>query len=54
LIFFIPGVDETLRVNGAGVLSADPALLAALEEIGKPPRAVLCDIAEAFLHRARP
>ena len=41
LIFFVPGIDETLRVGGTGTLSADPELLAAMEEFGKPPRAVL-------------
>jgi predicted pyridoxine 5'-phosphate oxidase superfamily flavin-nucleotide-binding protein len=28
LIFFVPGIDETLRVGGKGKLSADPELLA--------------------------
>ena len=28
LIFFVPGIDETLRVGGRGKLSADPELLA--------------------------
>ena len=28
LIFFVPGIDETLRVGGKGKLSADPDLLA--------------------------
>ena len=28
LIFFVPGIDETLRVGGTGTLSADPELLA--------------------------
>ena len=41
LIFFVPGIDETLRVGGKGKLSAAPELLAAMEEFGKPPRAVL-------------
>jgi uncharacterized protein len=51
LIFFVPGIDETLRVGGKGKLSAAPELLAAMEEFGKPPRAVL-DIAvsEAYFH----
>ena len=51
LIFFVPGIDETLRVGGKGTLSAAPELLAAMEEFGKPPRAVL-DIAvhEAYFH----
>ena len=41
LIFFVPGIDETLRVGGKGKLSAEPDLLASMEEFGKPPRAVL-------------
>ena len=41
LIFFVPGIDETLRVGGKGKLSADPDLLASMVEFGKPPRAVL-------------
>lgn len=51
LIFFVPGIDETLRVGGKGTLSAAPELLSAMEEFGKPPRAVL-DIAvhEAYFH----
>jgi PPOX class probable FMN-dependent enzyme len=51
LIFFVPGIDETLRIGGKGSLSAAPELLAAMEEFGKPPRAVL-DIAvhEAYFH----
>ena len=43
LVFFVPGIDETLRVGGRGKLSADPELLAAMVEFGKPPRAVLRD-----------
>ena len=51
LIFFVPGIDETLRVGGKGVLSAAPELLSSMEEFGKPPRAVL-DIAvhEVYFH----
>jgi predicted pyridoxine 5'-phosphate oxidase superfamily flavin-nucleotide-binding protein len=51
IIFFVPGIDETLRVGGRGTLSAAPELLSAMEEFGKPPRAVL-DIAvhEAYFH----
>ena len=41
LIFFVPGIDETLRVGGTGKLSADPDLLASMEEFGKLPRAAL-------------
>ncbi|WGR95714.1 pyridoxamine 5'-phosphate oxidase family protein [Bradyrhizobium sp. ISRA443] len=51
LIFFVPGIDETLRVGGKGRLSADPDLLAAMIEFGKPPRAVLrVDVKEAYFH----
>lgn len=51
LIFFVPGIDETLRVGGTGGLSAEPELLAAMEEFGKPPRAVLrVDVREAYFH----
>jgi len=51
LIFFVPGVDETLRVGGTGKLSAEPDLLAAMEEFGKPPRAVLSiAVHEAYFH----
>ncbi len=51
LIFFVPGIDETLRVGGKGVLMADPDLLASMVEFGKPPRAVLSiEVAEAYFH----
>jgi uncharacterized protein len=51
LIFFVPGIDETLRVGGKGHLSADPELLASMVEFGKPPRAVLrIDVTEAYFH----
>jgi uncharacterized protein len=51
LIFFVPGLDETLRVGGSGAVTTDPALLSAMEEFGKLPRAVLCiDVVEAYFH----
>jgi hypothetical protein len=51
LIFFVPGIDETLRVGGKGKLSAEPDLLATMEEFGKLPRAVLrIDVREAYFH----
>ena len=51
LIFFVPGIDETLRVGGTGRLSGDPDLLASMIEFGKPPRAVLrVDVKEAYFH----
>ncbi len=51
LIFFVPGIDETLRVGGKGAVSVDPKLLAAMEEFGKLPRAVLrVTVSEAYFH----
>ena len=51
LIFFVPGIDETLRVGGSGTVTTDPALLAAMKEFGKLPRAVLrIDVTEAYFH----
>ena len=51
LIFFVPGIDETLRVGGRGKLTADPDLLASMVEFGKLPRAALCvDVREAYFH----
>jgi len=51
LIFFVPGIDETLRVGGRGTLSAEPNLMAAMEEFGKLPRAVLSiAVHEAYFH----
>src|SRR5215207_10803797 len=48
LIFFVPGIDETLRVGGKGKVSVDPELMASMVELGKPPRAVLrIDVREA-------
>jgi PPOX class probable FMN-dependent enzyme len=51
LLFFVPGIDETLRVGGRGALSVDPELLAAMIEFGKPPRAVLrIAVSEVYFH----
>ena len=51
LIFFVPGIDETLRVGGKGALTTDADLLASMVEFGKPPRAVLrIDVHESYFH----
>jgi PPOX class probable FMN-dependent enzyme len=51
LIFFVPGIDETLRIGGRGTLTTEPGLLAAMVEFGKPPRAILrIDVEEAYFH----
>jgi PPOX class probable FMN-dependent enzyme len=41
LLFLVPGVGETLRVNGSARISVDPALLARFDMDGKLPRSVL-------------
>jgi uncharacterized protein len=41
LIFLIPGVNETIRVNGTAEISIDPDLLARFPADGKLPRAVI-------------
>src|SRR6202043_1164537 len=41
LLFFIPGIDETLRVNGTARLSHAPDLLAATAFNGREPRVVI-------------
>ena len=51
LIFVIPGVRETLRVNGRATLTRDPALLERLSAQGKP--AEMCTrvaVEECFIH----
>ncbi|MGJ5178431.1 pyridoxamine 5'-phosphate oxidase family protein [Bradyrhizobium oligotrophicum] len=51
LIFFVPGINETLRVSGTAALSTDPDLLARMEEFGKPPRIVISiGVQEAYFH----
>jgi len=51
LLFLIPGVGETLRVNGRGVISIDPELTASFAVDGKAPRCVLIvDIESIYFH----
>jgi hypothetical protein len=54
LLFLIPGLEETLRVNGRACLTRDPELLDRLAGQGKPPRvAIGVEVDEAFLHCAK-
>jgi len=51
LIFFVPGVNETLRVNGRARVTTDPALLEPLAVNGKVPRSVILVSAdEIYFH----
>jgi PPOX class probable FMN-dependent enzyme len=54
MIFFVPGIEETLRVNGRAVVTTDATLLAAAEALGKIPRAgLLITVEQAFFHCAK-
>ena len=54
LLFMVPGVDETLRVNGQVVLSTDPDDVAACSDGRRLPKVVLrLTVEEAFLHCAK-
>jgi PPOX class probable FMN-dependent enzyme len=54
MLFMVPGVDETLRVNGRASIVDDPALLAPLSLNGKTPKlAIRIDIIEAYIHCGR-
>lgn len=54
LLFVIPGVQDTLRVNGRATVVAAPDLLGRLIVDGRPPAsAIVVDVEEAFLHCGR-
>jgi PPOX class probable FMN-dependent enzyme len=54
LLFLIPGMDETLRVNGSAVLVQDDGLLDRMAVDGKKPLlGIEVHVEEAFLHCAR-
>src|SRR6476659_9154357 len=49
LLFVIPGVNDTFRVNGRATLTTDAALLAPCAVEGKPPKlGILVDIETAY------
>jgi len=50
-IFLIPGRDQTLRVNGAARITAQPAVLDRLTPVGKPPKtAIVVRADEVYAH----
>jgi PPOX class probable FMN-dependent enzyme len=54
LLFMIPGVDETLRVNGRALLSTDPALIEqAADERRRPVVVIQVQVEQAYLHCAK-
>ena len=51
LLFMVPGLEETLRVNGTASLSRDPQLLEGSIVMGKLPRMmILVAVREVFYH----
>jgi PPOX class probable FMN-dependent enzyme len=51
LLFMIPGIDETLRVNGSAWLSRAPAHIAACADEKRAPRLVIAlTVDEVYLH----
>jgi PPOX class probable FMN-dependent enzyme len=54
LLFLIPGLDETLRVNGRAQLVVDPELCERFAVGGRPARVVVVvTVAEAYIHCAK-
>ena len=54
LLFLIPGVAETLRINGRARITVDPVLLASFAVDDKPPRSVIVvDIDTVYFQCAR-
>jgi PPOX class probable FMN-dependent enzyme len=47
LLFLIPGIGETLRVNGRAAISIEPDLLESFAVDGKAPRSVIAITVEA-------
>jgi PPOX class probable FMN-dependent enzyme len=54
LLFLVPGIDESLRINGAAHVSDAPDLLAHFAHEKHPPRVVVrVTVQQAYLHCAK-
>ena len=54
LLFLVPGIDETLRVNGSAVLSLDDADLALCTDAKRRPKLVIrVTVKACYLHCAK-
>jgi PPOX class probable FMN-dependent enzyme len=54
LLFMVPGVDETLRVNGTAVLSVDAADLERCKDARRVPKlAIRVTVQASYLHCAK-
>ena len=54
MLFLVPGMGETLRINGVARVTDDAALLAASAVQGRAPKfGLLVEVKEAYLHCAK-
>jgi uncharacterized protein len=54
LLFMVPGVDETLRINGRATLRTDEALIGlCANERRRAPLVIAVEVKEAYLHCAK-
>jgi PPOX class probable FMN-dependent enzyme len=54
MLFLVPGVGETLRINGRAVITTDPDVLAATAIDGVTPKvAVVVEVEECYIHCAK-
>lgn len=54
LLFFIPGFDETLRINGTARLTTEPKILNRMAVSNRTPSlAIIVSISEVYLHCAK-
>ncbi|MFD1019294.1 pyridoxamine 5'-phosphate oxidase family protein [Thalassobacillus hwangdonensis] len=54
MLCMIPGLNETLRINGSAALTTDPSILEKMEANGKLPKlAIKITVKECYIHCAK-
>jgi PPOX class probable FMN-dependent enzyme len=54
LLFVVPGLGETLRVNGAAAITTDPSVLDLVtDDVRRPTTAIGVTVREAYIHCAK-
>ena len=54
LLLIVPGIDETLRINGPAQMTTDPDVLDGfVEELRRPKMAIVVETAELYSHCAK-
>jgi PPOX class probable FMN-dependent enzyme len=54
LLFIVPGMDETLRINGTAIVTTAPDVLDRVDVAGRPPRtAIVVEVHDAYIHCAK-